>query len=184
MEHIDLFQVIAEVFSFIGTQDAHCQTHDGPNMHHLVAGAVMFAEFVNLGVAVMASGDTIAGLGVLNLAILEATVLQALILETGLEKTAAAAAAIIVGTVRNHVYEVFLAHKSFHHKAQVFGNGVAKGFTHDLTWVLSGELNLQVLVPIGIDLELALANPFGVVFINIFNFKVMLDVEFFQSCQD
>ena len=184
MENIDLFQIISEVFPLVGAENAHCQAKNRPDMHHLVTTAVMFAQFMNLGMAVMATGNTIRRLGVLNLLIFETTILQTLLLITGLEKTAATTATIVVGTVGNHVDKIFLTDDGFHHKPQVFSNGIAKGFTHDLTRVLSGKLDFQVLVPVCIDLELAFANPFGIIFIDVFNLKIMLDVKFFQSCQD
>jgi hypothetical protein len=109
---------------------------------------------------------------------------QPLLLETGLEKTAPAAAAVVVGPVGLHVDEVFLAHDRFDHEAQIFGNGIAKALADDLAGILDGELDLEVLVPVGIDLELALTDPLGIVFVNVFDFKVVLDVEFFQSGPD
>ncbi len=44
--------------------------------------------------------------------------------------------------------------------------------------------DFQILVPIGIDRELSFPDPFCIVFINVLDDKLMLDVEFFQSCQD
>jgi hypothetical protein len=101
-----------------------------------------------------------------------------------LEKTAAAAAAEVVGAVGLHVDEVFLAHDGFDDVAQILGDGVTKAFADDLAGILNGELDLEVLVPVGIDLQFAFADPFGVVFVNVFDFKVVLDVEFFQSGPD
>ena len=184
MENIDLFQIISEVFPLVGAENAHCQAKNRPDMHHLITSAVMFAQFMNLGMAVMATSNTIRRLGVLNLLIFETPILQTLILITGLEKTAAAAATIVIGAVGNHINKIFFSHDGFYHKPQIFGNGIAKSFTHDLTRVLSGKFNFQVLVPVGIDLELAFANLLGIIFIDVFNLKIMLDVKFFQSCQD
>jgi hypothetical protein len=101
-----------------------------------------------------------------------------------LEESAAAAAAIIVGPVGNHIDKILFSDHGFDHVSQIFGNGIAKGLTHDLTGVLDGKFNFKVLVPVGIDLEPSFPNPFGIVFIDVFDDKVMLDVEFFQSCQD
>ena len=53
-----------------------------------------------------------------------------------------------------------------------------------LTRILNRKFDLQILVPIRIDLELALPDPLGVVFVNVLDFKLMWNVEFFQSCQD
>jgi len=184
MENIDLFQIIAEVFPLVGAENAHCQAKNRPDVYHLITSAVMFAQFMNLGMAVMATGNTIGRLGVLYLLIFETSILQTLLFVTGLEKTAPATTTIVVGTVGNHINEIFFSHDGFHHKPQVFGNGITKGFTHDLARVLSGKLDFQVLVPVGIDLEFSLANPLGIIFIDVFNLKIMLNVKFFQSCQD
>jgi hypothetical protein len=149
-----------------------------------IIAAVMLTELMNLGVTIMAAGDTVIRAGFLNLFVLQPAEFQTLFFHTGLEETAAAAATIIIGPVGGHIYKVFFPDNRFDHIAQVFGNGVPKTLAHDLTGVLDGKFNFQVLVPIGIDLELSLADPFGIVFIDILDDKIMLDVEFFQSCQD
>ncbi|BBO67634.1 hypothetical protein DSCA_15640 [Desulfosarcina alkanivorans] len=153
-------------------------------MNHAVIGTVVLAQFVDLGMAVVAGGDAVIRLGCLDLAILERPVLEALLLESGLQETAAAAAAEIVGAVGLHVDEVFFADYGFDHVTQVFGNRIAVAFANDLAGVLDGEFNLQVFVPVGVDLQFALADPFGVIFIDAFDFKVVSDVEFFQSGPD
>jgi len=139
---------------------------------------------MNLGMAIMAAGDTIVRAGFLYLFVLQPAELETLFFHAGLEETAAAAAAIIVGPVGDHVDKIFFADHRFDHVSQVFGNGIAKRLAHDLTGVLDGEFNLEVLVPVGIDLEPSFPDPFSIVFIYVFNDKVVLDVEFFQSCQD
>ena len=144
----------------------------------------MLAEFMDLGMAVMASGNAVSCAGFLDLLVLEPAELQTLLLETGLQETAAAAAAIVVGPVGLHIDKVFFAHNGFNHEPQILGNRVAEGLANNLARILDRKLDLQVLVPVGIDLQLALADPLGVVFINVLNDKVVLDVEFFQSCQD
>ena len=149
-----------------------------------IVAAVMIAQFVNLGVAVVAPRDAVVRPGGLDLVVFQFAVFEAVLLVSGLEKTAAAAAAVIVGAVGHHVDEVFLTHHRFDHKAQVFGDGVAIAFANDLAGILNRKLDLQVLVPVRVDLQFSLADPFGVVFINIFDFKIVRDVEFFQSCQD
>jgi hypothetical protein len=49
---------------------------------------------------------------------------------------------------------------------------------------LNREFNLQILVPVGIDLQSSFADPFRIVLINGGYFKVVIDVEFFQSGPD
>ena len=153
-------------------------------MNDGVIAAVMLTEFMNLGVTIMAAGDTVIRAGSLYLFILQPAEFQPLLFHAGLEKTAAAAATIIVGPVGRHIYKVFFPDDRFDHIAQIFGNRIPKGLTHDLAGVLHGKFNFQVLVPVGIYLEPSLTNPFGIVFVDVFDDKVMLDVEFFQSCQD
>ena len=184
VKHVDLLEVIAEVFALVGTQDAQGQANQGPQVHHVVPAAEVFAEFVNLGMAVMASGNAISRSGLLDLLVFDFAELQALIFETRLQKTPAAAAAVVVGAVGLHVDEIFLAHDGLDHEAQVLGDGVAVAFPHDLAGILDGELDLQVLVPVGVDFQFALPDPLGVVFVDVLDLEVMLDVEFFQSGPD
>ena len=153
-------------------------------MNHRVVCAVMLAELMNLGVAVMTAGDTIIRAGFLNLIILLLAELQTLLLETGLEETAAAAATIIVRSVGLHINKIFFPDDRLDHETQIIGNRIPITLAHDLTGILHRKLNFQILVPVGIDLELSLADPFGIVFIDVLDDKVVLDVEFFQSCQD
>jgi hypothetical protein len=49
---------------------------------------------------------------------------------------------------------------------------------------LNGEFYFQVCVPVGIDLELSFPDPFCIVGINILDFEVVLEVEFFQPGPD
>ena len=153
-------------------------------MNDGIIAAVMLTELMNLGMAVMAAGDTVIRAGFLYLFVLEAAEFQTLFFHAGLEETAAAPTAIIVGPVGGHIYKVFFTDDRFDHKSQIFGDRFPKCLAHDLTGVLDGKFNFQILVPIGIYLELSLADPFGIVFIDVLDDKVMLDVEFFQSCQD
>ena len=153
-------------------------------MHDGIIAAVMLTELMNLGMAIMAAGNTVIRAGRLYLFILQTAELETLFFHAGLEETAAAAAAIVVGPVGDHIDKVFFADDRFDHVSQVFGNGIAKGLAHDLTGVLDGKFNFEVLVPVGVDLELSFPDPLGIVFIDVLDDKVMLDVEFFQSCQD
>jgi hypothetical protein len=116
--------------------------------------------------------------------VLELAVLQALLLESGLEKAAAAAATEVVGPVGLHVDEILLAHHGFDHEAQVFSNGIPVAFAHDLAGILDREFDFQVLVPVGVDLEFALTYPCGIIFVDVLDFKIVLEVEFFQSGPD
>jgi hypothetical protein len=139
---------------------------------------------MDLGVTVVAPGNAVVCTGGFDLFIFDFAVLQAFILEPGLEESAAAAAAVVVGAVGLHVNEVFFAYHGFDHEAQIFGNGVAKAFANDLAGVLHREFDLQVLDPVGIDLEFAFADPLGIILIDVFDFKLVFQVEFFQSGPD
>jgi hypothetical protein len=153
-------------------------------VNHGVIAAIVFAQFMDLGVTVVAPGNTVVCACGFDLVVLDFTVLQAFLLEPGLQESAAAAAAVVVGAVGLHVDEVFFAYHGFDHKPQVFGNGIPIAFPNDLAGVLHREFDLQVLVPVGVDFEFALTDPLGIVLINIFDFKVVFQVEFFQSGPD
>lgn len=153
-------------------------------MYHGVVAAIVFAQFMNLGMAVVAPGNAVVCACGFDLVVLDFTVLQAFLLEPGLQKSAAAAAAVVVGAVGLHVDEVFFAHHGFDHKPQVFCNGIPIAFAYDLAGVLDREFDLQVLVPVGVDFKFAFADPFGIILINIFDFKIVFQVEFFQSGPD
>ena len=83
-----------------------------------------------------------------------------------------------------HVDEILFTHNGFDHKAKVLGNGVAVAFADDLAGILNRKLDLQVLVPVCVDLQFALTNPAGVILIDVFDFKIVFEVEFFQSGPD
>jgi len=53
-----------------------------------------------------------------------------------------------------------------------------------LTGILGGEFYFSILVPIGIDLEFPFPDPFGVVSDDAFRFKMVFNLEFFQSDPD
>ena len=184
MENLDVLQIVAQIFAFIGSQDTQRQTDQGPQVHDVITGPVMLAEFVNLGMAVVAAGNAVLGAGGLNLIVFESAEFKALFLEAGLQKTAAAPAAVVVGAVGLHVDKIFFAHHRLDHKPQVFGDGITIAFADDLAGILHRKLDFQVFVPVGVDLEFACADPLGIIFIDVFDFEVVLDAEFFQSGPD
>ena len=83
-----------------------------------------------------------------------------------------------------HIDIVFCAYHGFDNKPKVLGDRVSQGLSHDLTGILHSKLDFQILVPIGVYLQLPFPDPFGVVFDDAFDFKVMLNVEFCQSDPD
>jgi hypothetical protein len=134
--------------------------------------------------AVVAGSDRIGCLGGKDLVGLELSVGAPFIRESGLQEAAAAATAEVIGSVGVHVHEVFFTDHGFDHETQVFGHWVTKGFAHQLAGILNGELDLAVLVPIGIDLQFAFADPLGVVLNDALDFEIGFEVEFFQSGPD
>ncbi len=153
-------------------------------MNHRVVAAVMLAQFMDLSMTIVAAGDAVIGSGGFDLLVFDHAKLETLLLEARLEESAAAAAAKVVGAVGLHVDEILFTYDGFDHIAQIFGDGIAVAFPNDLTRVLYREFDLQVLVPVGIDLQFAFTNPFGIVLIDVLNFEVVFDVEFFQSGPD
>ena len=184
MKDVDLLEVLSQVVAFVGAENPQGEADQRPQVDHGIAAAVVLAELVDLGVAVVASGDAVVGAGGLDLLVLQTAVFQTLLLESALEKTAAPAAAEVVGAVGSHVDEVLFAHDGFDHETQILGDGVAVAFAHDLTGVLNGEFELQVLVPVAGDLESALSDPLGVVFVDVLDLEVVVEVEFLQSGPD
>lgn len=134
--------------------------------------------------AVMTAGNAIVCTGGFYLVILNFSIGKALFLKSCLEKSAAAAAAIVVGAVGYHIDKIFFPYNGSNNITQVFSNGVSIAFPDDLTGILDREFNLQILVPVGVDRKFSLTDPFGIIFINIFYFKIVFNVVFFQSCQD
>jgi len=153
-------------------------------VNYAVVAAIMMAEFMDLGVAVVTSGDAVNCAGGLDLIVFDLPVSQAFFLESGLKKSATAATAEVIGAVGLHVDEVFFADNGFHYKPQVVGNGVAIAFSYNLTGILNRKFDFQVFVPVRVNLEFAFTYPFGIVFVNIFYFKVLFQVKFFQSGPD
>jgi hypothetical protein len=83
-----------------------------------------------------------------------------------------------------HFYKVFFTHNRFHGIPQVFGHRISKGFSHQLAGILNRKFNLQILVPIGIDLQLSFFDPLGIILNDAPDLKLVLDIEFFQSGPD
>ncbi len=139
-------------------------------MDDTIMSFVMFAEFMNLRMAVVAGGNAVIRTSGLDLLVFHLPVGQTIIFEARLEKSPAAAAAIVVGTVGLHVNEVLFTNHGFHNKPQVVGNGVAITFSDNLAGILYREFNLQVFVPVRTGFKPTLTDPLCIVFVNIFDF--------------
>ena len=101
-----------------------------------------------------------------------------------LEKTASASAAVIVRPVRSHINEVLFADNGFYSISQILGDWISEALSHKLAWILNCKFHLQILIPVRIDLELSFPNPLGIILNDALNFKIVGDVEFFQSDPD
>ncbi len=137
-----------------------------------------------LRVAVVAGRNAVIGACGLDLLVFHQPVGQPFILVAGLEETAAAAAAIIVRLVWIHIDEIFLTDHGLYDITQIISYWIAERLAHDLTGILYSKLDFEILVPIAVDLQFSFTYPFCIVFINIFNDKIVRNIEFFQSCQD
>lgn len=142
------------------------------------------AQVMHLGMAIVAGGDAIVCLCCQDLVCLCLAIGSSRLGEARLEKTTAAAAAEVVGFVGGHVNEVLFPHHGLDHKSQVIGNGISQCFSYQLTWILDSEFNFSVLVPVTTGFEFSFFDPFCVELNNAQDFKLVLNLEFFQSCQD
>jgi hypothetical protein len=48
-----------QIFPFILAQNAQSEADNGPQMDHSIAAAIVLTEFMDLGVTIVASGNTI-----------------------------------------------------------------------------------------------------------------------------
>ena len=120
-------------------------------MHHRVSPPIVFTQFVNLGMTIMTAGDAVIRSRCLDLLVFQLSIFETLLLETGLKKTAAAPAAVIIGSVGLHIDKVFFTHNRLNHISKVFGNGITITFTNDLARVLNRKLDFKFFVPVGTD---------------------------------
>ena len=153
-------------------------------MKGVVMGLIMFAEVMDLGVAVVAGSDTVSCAGGHNLVVFHPAVFPPCFRHAGLEETAAAAAAEIVGAVGCHVDEIFFSDNRFHHIPEIFGNRVTEALADQLAGVLNREFDFQILVPIGTDLQFSFPDPLCIILDDALDFKVIGNSEFFQSGPD
>ena len=96
MEYIHFLQIISQVFPFVRSEYSQRKADEGPEVDDRIVSAIVLAQLMNLGMAVVAPGDTVIRAGGLDLLVFEPAILQALILESGLQESAAAAAAVVI----------------------------------------------------------------------------------------
>ncbi len=121
---------------------------------------------MNLRMTVMTTGNTVISPGGNNLVKFHLTISPALFGISGLEESAATAAAVIIGFIRCHFNDVFLTDHRFDNIPQIIGNWVTEAFSDNLAWILDCECDFKILVPIGINLESPFTNPFCIVLVN------------------
>ena len=74
----------SQVCPFVFSQTTHGQAHKGPNVRHMVAATIMFANVFNLSMAVMARRQHIFSAGGNDLVEFDLTVGSALFREAAL----------------------------------------------------------------------------------------------------
>jgi len=121
-------------------------------MNGLPCVITQIGQIMDLSMTVVTRCNTIVGFCRQNLVCFEFSVGTTLFRISGLEKAAAAAAAVIVGLVGIHLDEIFFSHHRFHRVPQIFGHRIPKGFAYQLAGVLNRKFDFQILVPVGIDL--------------------------------
>lgn len=132
----------------------------------------------------MAWSDTIVSAGFNNLTKFQFPVFPTCVGITRLQKAPSPTATEIVGSIGLHVDKVFLSHNAFDHKTKIFCNGIAKGFSNQLTRILNRKFYFEISIPVGTDFEFSLPDPSGIIFDNAFCFEIVSNIEFFESDPD
>jgi hypothetical protein len=112
----------------------------------------MLLEIMDLGMAVVAGSDTIGRAGLIDLFKFALAIITARLRKTGLQKSAAAAAAVIVGAVGGHIDIILFTHNGPDNKSQIFSHRITQRFADELTGVLDRKFDPQFFVPVRIDL--------------------------------
>jgi hypothetical protein len=109
---------------------------------------VDLGHIMDLGMAVVARRNAIRCLGGQDLVGLGLPICPSLLCESRLKKSAAAAAAKVIGFIGGHVNKIFFPNHCPDHISQIFGNRITKGLSDQLARILDSELNLTFLVPV------------------------------------
>ncbi len=150
----------------------------------MVVGLIMLADVMYLSMAVVTGCNAVISAGSHDLFEFESAVGPPGFRDARLQKTAATAAAVVIGPVWKHIDEIVLAHNGFDDKPQILRHRISKGFPHQLAGILNRKLDFQVFVPVGIDLELSFPDPLRIILNDAFDFKIVGNVELFQSRPD
>ena len=145
---------------------------------------IVLRQIVNLRMAVMAPGNAVIRPGFLYLPVFEPSIMPPGLIIARLKESSPSATAVIVGPVGGHIHEVFFSYNRLYNKTQIFSNRITVTFSNDLARVLDGKFDVAVFIPIAVGFQFAFPDPFGVVFIDILNVELMINVEFFQSGPD
>jgi len=144
----------------------------------------VLGKIVDLGMAIMARSNAVISFRRHYLVELNLAVCATFIRKSRLEESSPSATAEVVRLVGPHFDKIFFPHNGLYHVTQIVCHWIPEAFAHDLTRVLHRELDLSILVPVGVDLELSFSDPFGVILIDARNLEVIRDFEFLQSFQD
>jgi hypothetical protein len=150
----------------------------------MIPPLIVLGEIMDLGMAIVTGSNTVGRPGRHDLVKFHLPVLMSGLSETGLQIPPATAATEIVGHIGAHINKVFFPDDGLYHKTEIFSNRITKGFPDQLAGVLNRKLDLEVLIPFRIYLELSLLDPLSVKLNDALNFKIMRDVEFFESGPD
>jgi len=156
-----------EMHPFVFTQNTQREANQGPEMDTMIIATVVLCHIVYLRMTVVTGGDDIIRFRRLNLVELDFTIGPPLLFPSGLQESATTAAAVIVGKVWRHIDEIFLADQLFQDVPHIFAGNVTVSLSHQLTGILQGEFDFQVLVPVRIDRKFPFPDPFGVFQTNI-----------------
>lgn len=103
---------------------------------------------MNLCMAVMAAGYTVICSGGDNLLKLQFAVIAPFLGKSRLQEATASAAAIVVGFIRRHFDDIFLADNGLDDEPEVVRYRITVTLANDLAGILDGELDAAVLIPV------------------------------------
>lgn len=128
----------------------------------MVIGPVMMADILNLAVTVVTGCNDIIGARGHNLVEFYFAVRTSCVREPGLQRAAAAAAAIVIVPVGHGVDEIFFADNGFYHESQIIDDFVRPALPAYIAGVLNGKFGPDIFIPVGINLQFTFPDPLGV----------------------
>jgi len=135
-------------------------------MYGAVGAAEMMTNVMDLRMTVMAAGDAIISACFDNLIIFLFAIGSALFRITRLEKTAAAATTVVVGSIWRHFNDIFFAHHHLNNIAKIVSHCLTIPFSYYLAGILDGKLDFPVFIPIGVYFKSAFTNPLGIILVD------------------